>query len=369
MIPDHWRRAALDPPTAWGPPLGGATLRATPEDFQVDEILCFAASGEGPHALLTVRKRGANTEWVARELARAAGCKPFEVGFAGLKDRNAVTTQHFTVPRGKRAADEFVGLAGEGYEVVAAAAHQRKLPRGALEGNRFVIVARGLRCDPGQIDERVAQIGAGGVPNYFGGQRFGREAGNLAGVLATAAALAERAVDGRDVRGGRRDRGGGGRRGGHDDSGFMLSAARSLVFNAILAERVTRGSWNRLLAGDVANLDGRGSVFAVPVIDETLEARSAALEIHPTAPLVGDGEALVSGEALELEQTVSAGFPEALAVISAEGMNAERRALRMRVRDLSYDYSGDALRLTFALGAGSFATTVLREIIATGDEG
>ncbi len=101
MIPDHWRRAALAPPTAWGEPLGTGVLRATPEDFEVDEILGFAASGEGPHALLRVRKRGANTEWVARELARAAGVKPFEVGFAGLKDRNAVTTQHFTVPRGK----------------------------------------------------------------------------------------------------------------------------------------------------------------------------------------------------------------------------------------------------------------------------
>ena len=81
---------------------------------------------------------------MARELARAAGCKPFEVGFAGLKDRNAVTTQSFTVPRGKRAAEEFVGLAGEGYEVIAAAAHQRKLPRGALEGNRFEITVRNL---------------------------------------------------------------------------------------------------------------------------------------------------------------------------------------------------------------------------------
>ena len=114
MIPDHWRRAALSPPAAWGEPLGSGVLRAVPEDFEVDEILGFAASGEGPHALLRVRKRGANTEWVARELARAAGVKPFEVGFAGLKDRNAVTTQHFTVPRGKRAAEEFIGLDGRG---------------------------------------------------------------------------------------------------------------------------------------------------------------------------------------------------------------------------------------------------------------
>jgi len=147
----------------------------------------------------------------------------------------------------------------------------------------------------------------------------------------------------------------------------MLSAARSLVFNAILAERVTRGSWNELLAGDVANLEGRGSVFAVPEVDADLQTRCAALDLHPTAPLPGRGEALAAGEILALESSIGAEFPEALAVITAEGMNAERRALRMRVRDLSYEYAGDVLRLKFELGAGSFATTVLREIITASD--
>ena len=91
-------------------------------------------------------------------------CKPFEVGFAGLKDRNAVTTQHFTVPRGKRAAEEFIGLKGEGYEVLSAAPHQRKLPRGALEGNRFAITVRGLSCDAGGACASASQrIATGGV--------------------------------------------------------------------------------------------------------------------------------------------------------------------------------------------------------------
>ena len=351
MIPDHWRRAALSPPTAWGEPLGSGVLRTTPEDFEVDEILGFAASGEGPHALLRVRKRGANTEWVARELARAVGVKPFEVGFAGLKDRNAVTTQHFTVPRGKKAAEEFMGLKGDGYEVLSSAAHQRKLPRGALEGNRFVIVVRGLACDVAHLGARVQRIASGGCPNYFGEQRFGREAGNLEQVLHAARQLAE---------GGRSDR----RRRGHDDAGFMLSAARSVIFNAMLAERVSQGSWNRLMAGDVANLDGRGSVFAVDAVDEELEKRCVALDVHPTAPLAGQGESLAKGAVLALEDAVAAQFPEALAVIHAEGMKPERRALRIRVRDLQHDYTGDTLRLSFALSAGSFATTVLREIIA-----
>jgi tRNA pseudouridine13 synthase len=351
MIPEHWRQAALAPPPAWGEALGTGVLRTSPEDFEVDEVLGFAASGEGPHALLRVRKRGANTEWVARELARFAGVKPFEVGFAGMKDRNAVTTQHFTVPRGKREAAEFAGLTGEGYEVLESSAHQRKLPRGALEGNRFAITVRGLTCDAAALAERMKCIGSGGTPNYFGEQRFGREAGNLEEVLRAAQKLAE---------GGR---GGRGRR-GRDDAGFMLSAARSLIFNAILAERVNLGTWNRLSVGDVANLDGRGSVFPVESVDPELERRCATLDVHPTAPLAGQGESLARGEELAREEAICARFPEALAVIHAEGMKPERRSLRIRVRDLEYEYAGDVLRLRFALSAGSFATTVLREIIA-----
>jgi len=321
-------------------------LRATPEDFVVDEILGFPAGGDGPHALLRVRKRGANTEWVARELARAVGCKPFDVGFAGLKDRNALTTQSFTVPRGKRLAEEFVGLKGEGYEVIEAAAHQRKLPRGALEGNRFEIAVRRWHADPELVTRRLAAIAGGGVPNYFGPQRFGREAGNLEAVMRTVAAPRQ-----------------GGRRGRTPDQGFMLSAARSLVFNAVLAERVHQGNWNRLASGDVANLDGRGSVFPVEALDGELERRCTELELHPTAALPGAGEPLARGAALELEQSVAAHFPEAMAVIQSERMNAERRALRLRVRDLSWEYRQDVLRLRFALSAGSFATAVLREII------
>jgi tRNA pseudouridine13 synthase len=371
MIPDTWRDAALEPPTAWGAPLATGVMRASPEDFKVDEILGFEASGAGPHVLVRVRKRGANTEWVARELARAVGCKPFEVGFAGLKDRHAVTTQYFTLPRGTpgtrlRAAPEFLDLRGEGYEVISSAEHQRKLPRGALEGNRFEVTVRDFRCDAAVLDRRMAQVRSGGVPNYFGEQRFGREGGNLVAVWREAEKLAAKECrgDARSSEGGRDARDSRGRGRGNDDRGFMLSAARSLIFNAMLAERVRDGSWNRLIPGDVANLDGRGSVFAVEDADPTLASRCESLEIHPTAPLMGEGESLARGAVLELEQSVSQRFPEALAVIRAARMNSERRALRIRVRDLEYHYADDALILRFALSAGSFATTVLREIMA-----
>lgn len=355
MTTDHWRRVALAPPTAWGAPLSSGVLRATPEDFVVDEILGFEASGTGPHALLRVRKCGANTEWVARELARACGCKTFDVGFAGLKDRHAVTTQYFTVPRGRREARELVGLSGEGFEVLSAAEHTRKLPRGALQGNRFAITVRQFRAPATQIEERLNRIVSGGVPNYFGPQRFGRDAGNLTAVWQRGAQLRGN---------GESDHPPGtmGRR--REDQGFVLSAARSLVFNAILAERVRAGTWNRLLPGDLANLDGRGSVFAVEPGDDSLEARCAALEIHPTAPLVGDDEPLSHGAVRALEERIAGEFPEALAVIHAARMKAERRATRLRLANPSHQYDGDVLRLSFTLSAGSFATTVLREIVS-----
>jgi tRNA pseudouridine13 synthase len=143
----------------------------------------------------------------------------------------------------------------------------------------------------------------------------------------------------------------------------MLSAARSVIFNATLARRVEQGDWNLLCAGDVANLDGRGSVFRVETTNAELEQRCTALDLHPTGPLAGSEESMAGGSVLALETSTAQKFPEAMAVIHAHGMKGERRALRIRVRELAHEYAEDTLRLRFALSTGSFATTVLREII------
>lgn len=335
-VPVHWRTLALDPPHAFGAPPVAGQVRTTADDFLVDEILGFEPAGEGPHLLLRVRKRGANTEWVARELARRACCRPFDVGFAGLKDRHAVTTQWFTVPRGKGGPDDWRAVTGDGYEVIEAHLHRRKLPRGALAGNRFELQIRGVEGDRAALAARLALIGAQGVPDYFGPQRFGRELSNLARLAAGD---------------------------WETDRGHTLSAARSLLFNAVLARRVADGSWARLEPGDVANLDGTGSVFEVESVDPALAERVAALDVHPTGPLWGRGAGRTRGRIAALEAEVGAQFDDLCSGLTAADLEPARRSLRVAVCDLAHAFEDDALVLHFRLTAGSFATTVLREAI------
>lgn len=176
------RQAALTPPRAYGAPVAQAQLRAVAEDFRVEEDLGFTAAGSGAHVLLRVRKVNANTHWVARELARAAHCRPDEVGYAGLKDRRAVALQWFSVPQPRLSCD-WSAVRGTGFEVLEAHPHTRKLPRGALAGNRFAIRLRPAATGGASLAEALAPrlelIARHGVPNYFGPQRFGRDGANL----------------------------------------------------------------------------------------------------------------------------------------------------------------------------------------------
>ncbi len=344
---ERWIERALDVPRAFGAPLGGGRLRVEPEDFVVDEDLGFAPSGAGAHVLVRVRKRGANTEWVAREIARHAGCRPGDVGFAGLKDRHAVTTQWFSVPAPRGAAYVgdtialLAGAKGEGYEILEAHAHAKKLPRGALAGNRFVIRVRDVAALDADVAARVAAIARDGLPNFFGPQRFGREGANLRKIAPDLSAVHPR------------------------ERTYVLSAARSLVFNAALAERVTDGTWCRLEAGDVANLDGKGSIFSIDAVDDALTKRLAELDVHPTGPMWGRGELLSQGRVRDLEQRVGGELIEACDLVMAAGMNQERRALRLAVRELGWERQGADVVVRFWLTKGSFATTVLGELFET----
>ncbi|MBV8404809.1 MAG: tRNA pseudouridine(13) synthase TruD [Gammaproteobacteria bacterium] len=333
--------AALTPPRAHGPPPAQGLLRCEPEDFLVEEELGFVPAGRGAHLLLKVRKRNANTQWVAGELARFARCRPAEVGYAGLKDRRAIAVQWFSLPQ-PRAPLDFAQLRATDFEVLEAHPHTRKLPRGALVANRFAVRIRAHGEGAGlaaQLAARLAAIAQRGVPNYFGPQRFGRGGGNLRGPSAAAA------------------------RSSRQQRSFALSAARSVIFNALLAARVSDGSWERLRAGDVANIDGSGSIFAIEHVDAALSERCARLEIHPTGPLWGQGSLGSTGEVLELEKLIAARYPDAARDCTDAGMAQERRSLRLAVQELRCESEPQAVRVHFRLARGGFATAVLAELL------
>lgn len=337
MSLQQWRLLALEAPRALGDPGATGILRATPEDFVVEEDLGFAPDGDGAHLLLKVRKRNANTGWVAQELARGLGCHVRDIGFAGLKDRRAVAIQWFSVPLTPRALEAAAGFVNPEFAVLEVHRHRRKLPRGALAGNAFTLRIRDYSGSPAALRERCAAILRSGVPNYFGPQRFGREASNLV-------RLAEA-------------------RPGRPES-FVLSAARSLIFNAVVGQRVRDGSWGTLEVGDVANLDGRGSVFSVDELSADLPQRLERLEVHPTGPMWGSGELMSRGPVRALEERIGLELPGACRYVVDAGLRQERRSVRLKVRDLTAEPDAEGVLLRFWLRSGSFATAVLREILS-----
>ncbi len=331
---------------ALGPPPATGRIRREPEDFFVEELLGFEPDGAGGHALLSVEKRGANSGWVAAQLAQHAGVAPRDVGFSGHKDRHALTRQAFSVPLPLQA--DVAGCTawqGEGYTVLAAHRHSRKLRPGSHRANRFELRIVELRGERIAIETTLAAIRERGVPNYFGPQRFGRDGSNL-----------RRAQEWAGGGTAPRDR---------SQKSFLLSAARSHVFNAVLAARVAAGHWDRLLPGEAVMLDGRRSFFIADEIDAALAARCVAQDVHPSGPLPGRGESPASGAARDFEDGVAAPHAGLVALLAQERMDHERRSLRLPVREFDWSFDNDdSLVLRFVLPRGTFATAVLHEVLA-----
>jgi tRNA pseudouridine13 synthase len=324
----EWRRA-------YGPPVCSGLLRQRPEDFQVREILPLEFSGDGEHDWLWIRKTSVNTAWLARQLARFAGVQSADVGFSGQKDRHAVTEQWFSVRRARGEQHDWADLDLPGVIVSRVVRHSRKLRRGTHRANAFQLTLREVSGDPAAALQRIAGCG---VPNYFGEQRFGREGSNLA--------LAESLFAGKRLK--------------REPRSMALSAARSFIFNEVLDARIADGSWSRLLAGDIACLDGSNSHFAVPKPDDELLARCEALDLHPSGPMWGrQGNARershVEQEVLQRHAGLCAGLER--------HVDAARRSLRVRPAELQWQHTGSELTLSFSLPSGCFATAVLREII------
>ncbi len=321
-------------------PISGR-IRSVPEDFIVEELPAFEASGEGEHLLLTIQKRGMNTAFCAQQIARWAGIDERDVSFAGMKDRHALTTQRFSVRIPKKVSPEVSALNNDECTVLDATWHNRKLARGALAGNRFKLTLRELIGDITELEQSLQSIKTHGVPNYFGEQRFGQEQGNVEQALGM-------------FKGQRVDRA---------KRSIYLSAARSYIFNQILAQRVQQENWNQALAGEVWMLEGTKSIFGPESFSDELAQRLSALDIHPTGAMWGTGELRSQESVAELENKIAEQFPELCAGLAKADLRQERRALRLLAKNIDWQFlSGDVLQLSFELPPGAYATSVLAEL-------
>jgi tRNA pseudouridine13 synthase len=334
-------------PFAWGGPIGSGRIRLLPEDFLVVEETGLEPDDRGEHLLITLEKRGLNTHEVARRIARLAGVEAGAVSWAGRKDRNAVTVQTFSLPLSRNREPDLAGLEDDNIRLLARRRHSRALRPGDLAGNRFRLRIRSFQGGIRELEARLQCIARGGVPNYFGSQRFGNQGVNLerAGALF-------RGETGRVSRG---------------ERGILLSTVRSLLFNRVLAKRVEQKNWNRMLPGELLQLAGSGVL--TPVFDqEDARQRVESGRAHPTGPLWGGRSAVPEprGVAAEIEAAalVDEGFWKQ--GLEKMGLRKDRRALRCPVERLEWSLEGDDLLLAFRLGAGCYATSVLREVVEVG---
>ncbi|WP_422011234.1 tRNA pseudouridine(13) synthase TruD [Roseateles sp.] len=323
------RYTTLPPwPNAYPASGASATLKGLNEDFIVTELPLQLPCGEGEHLWLDIEKNGANTAFVAQQLADAAGVNEWDVGYAGLKDRYAITRQWFSIylpiGKGKGETPDLTGLQHPEFKVLSQSRHVKKLRPGDLQGNRFRIVLRDVTGDPEAmkaIEANLKAVASQGVPNYFGAQRFGFEGGNVE----QGRAMLAREIRVRNPK----------------KKGIYLSAVRSFVFNEVLALRIQQGLWGQTLPGDVMDAAGR-----------------------PTGPLWGRGRVSTTDQAQALENGVAGRHATLCDGMEHAGLDQERRALVAQPVDMAWAWpQADQLVLTFSLPAGTYATSVLNEIL------
>jgi tRNA pseudouridine13 synthase len=326
------------------PPVGGR-VGAEPEDFLVDEVPAYPASGKGEHQYLLVRKRLLTTPDLVRRVARASGVNERDIGYAGLKDKYAVTTQWLSLSS-KTAVTPELDL-GPGVEVMQVTRHDNKLRTGHLLGNRFTITLVGVHADALARANAIAErLRDEGLPNYFGAQRFGHGGRNLTDAISWL------------------ERGGRGRN--RFEQKLFPSVVQSELFNRYLSARLALGK-TQLLEGEVVRLEGAGAMFRVDDV-ATEQPRFAARDLHLTGPMLGPKMRPAAGPALALEQSITAelGLTEALLGTLGRQAPGARRDLFAPLKDLSIEAISDraepALRLAFTLPAGGYATEVLRQL-------
>ena len=325
-------------PRALGVAPGRAVIRSQPQDFQVAEQLGFELSGEGEHVFLYLQKCQLNSLELVRRLSEVSGVAERDIGYCGLKDRNAVTRQWFSVGMAGAPEPDWVSLERDGHvRVLDVARHSRKLRRGVHKANRFRLVLRQLQGQRVELEQRLQQLGSCGAPNYFGEQRFGRNGATLEQAL-------------RWMHSGRRVT--------RNKRSLFYSALRASVFNQLLAARVEAGSWNRVQPGDICMLAGSRSFFHSAAVDETIERRAQQGDLHPGLPLWGRFEP--GAGPLECPSECR----EICDFLEQSGVDLSWRATRLLPDDFCWQFCDDGtLQLEFALGAGAYATALLAEFV------
>ncbi|HAU1182600.1 TPA: tRNA pseudouridine(13) synthase TruD [Legionella pneumophila] len=334
---------SLDWPRAYGMPNSTATFKSLPEDFQVNELFEGQFSGEGEHIVLKIEKRGLTTEEVVKSLARLIN-KPVKlISHAGLKDKQALTTQWLSVHAPGEIIDGIETLEAPGWRILECTRHNKKLKPGFLSGNHFIITLRNV-SDENDLIHRIEQIKFKGVPNYFGEQRFGRDGGNL--IKAEEILVQGRKVKDRFLK------------------GMYFSAARSWLYNLILSRRVKESSWNLPLLGDVIQLVGSNSIFVNDKsMDEQLLQRIGEKDVSPASPLPGRSKNLVKGTALQIINEVYEEWSAWLDGLEKNGLEEAWRANILYAEQIEYRINQGTVELSFVLPAGAYATVVLRELV------
>ncbi len=334
-------------PAIAGTPNAVALLRHSPEDFLVFEQLGFELSGEGEHAFLHLEKRELNSMELLQRISRLSGIAQRDIGLSGLKDRNAVSQQWFSVRMAGRPEPDWQELERSGdVRVLQVGRHLRKLKRGVHRANRFVLRLRELRGDKDDLHQRLERVKTEGFPNYFGEQRFGREGSTLA------QAREWMETGGQKISRARRS--------------LYLSALRACIFNTLLADRVEHANWNRVLNGDACALQGTRSLFSCELADDEIQGRAERGDIHPALPLWGKGRQLASDKRVAQQGALLA-LTDGAAIglfLQRMGLELAYRPARALLDDFSWQFCDDgSLQLDFTLGTGCYATSVLAELV------
>lgn len=324
-------------------------FKETVTDFEVHEVPAYLPTGEGEHLYVHFEKRGLDTDRAVRSIAEALSASGRDAGYAGMKDRHAVTTQWASFLT-KRTPDDARALALEGITILEASRHANKLRTGHLDGNCFVLRLReldGARVP--ELERTLAWLVTHGAPAYFGTQRFGRDGDN--------AARARRWI----VEGGRAPE-------KPFERKLLVSALQSEIFNALLAARVQAGELGRIVDGDLVRKEGSGGLFVADDLAE-VQARADRLEVSATGPMMGAEMRWPMREAArrEEEALAAAGLTRDHLERFRRAGEGTRRGYRVLVRDASVAVEDDgAVRVAFTLPSGAYATEILRELTRGG---